>query len=35
MWPSLGNKQGWNANVVLPEYIYEALRARRPGKLRS
>src|SRR5262252_5290145 len=24
MWPSVGNKQGWNANVALPEYIYEA-----------
>src|SRR5215468_7268484 len=24
MWPSLGNKEGWNANVVPPEYIYEA-----------
>src|SRR5215831_10745922 len=24
MWPSVGNKQGWNANVVSPEYIYEA-----------
>src|SRR6476661_8277534 len=24
MWPSVGNKQGGNANVVPPEYIYEA-----------
>jgi len=24
MWPSVGNKQGWNSNVVPPEYIYEA-----------
>ena len=24
MWPSVGNKQGWNANVVHPEPIYEA-----------
>jgi len=24
MWPSLGNKQGWNANIVRPEPIYEA-----------
>src|SRR5262249_3700763 len=23
-WPSVGNKQGWNPNVVPPEYIYEA-----------
>ena len=22
MWPSVGNKQGWNANVHPPEYIY-------------
>ena len=24
MWPSVGNKQGWNAKVVHPEHIYEA-----------
>jgi len=24
IWPSVGNKQGWNVNVVPPEYIYEA-----------
>jgi arylsulfatase len=24
MWPSVGSKQGWNADVVHPEYIYEA-----------
>jgi arylsulfatase A-like enzyme len=24
MWPSVGNKQGWNANTVHPELIYEA-----------
>jgi arylsulfatase A-like enzyme len=24
IWPSVGNGQGWNANVVPPEYIYEA-----------
>ena len=24
MWTSVGNKQGWDANVVHPEYIYEA-----------
>jgi arylsulfatase A-like enzyme len=23
MWPSVGDKQGWNADVVHPEYIYE------------
>ena len=24
MWPSVGNQQGWNANVHAAEYIYEA-----------
>jgi arylsulfatase A-like enzyme len=24
MWPSVGNRQGWNANFVPPEPIYEA-----------
>jgi arylsulfatase A-like enzyme len=24
MWPSVGNKQGWNAKLVHPEHIYEA-----------
>ena len=24
VWPSVGNQQGWNANVHPPEYIYEA-----------
>ena len=24
MWPSVGNKQGWNANIAPPEVIYEA-----------
>ena len=24
VWPSVGNKQGWNAKVVHPEHIYEA-----------
>ncbi|MGB9433858.1 MAG: arylsulfatase [Candidatus Acidiferrum sp.] len=24
MWPSVGNKQGWNAKDVHPEHIYEA-----------
>ena len=24
MWPSVGNKQGWNAKIVSPEPIYEA-----------
>lgn len=32
MWPSVGNKQGWNAKAVPPEYIYEA---RKGGKARK
>jgi arylsulfatase A-like enzyme len=24
MWPSVGNKQGWDPKIVRPEYIYEA-----------
>jgi arylsulfatase len=24
VWPSVGNKQGWNAKVVHPQHIYEA-----------
>src|SRR3954449_8480580 len=24
MWPSVGNKQGWNARIVPPEPIYDA-----------
>ena len=24
MWPSVGDKQGWNAKIVHPEHIYEA-----------
>jgi arylsulfatase len=35
MWPSLGNKQGWNANVVSPNTSTKRIRARRPGKLQS
>ena len=36
MWPSVGNKQGWNAKVVHPEHIYEARKgekARQVGEL--
>ncbi len=36
MWPSVGDKQGWNAKVVPPEPIYEARkgdRARQVGTL--
>src|SRR5208282_353324 len=33
MWPSVGNKQGWNANVVHPEYIYEARKGEKPRQV--
>src|SRR5262249_38681325 len=30
IWPSLGNKQGWNASIVPPEYIYDAHTGEKP-----
>jgi arylsulfatase A-like enzyme len=30
MWPSVGNKQGWNAKIVPPEPIYEARKGETP-----
>jgi arylsulfatase A-like enzyme len=30
MWPSVGDKQGWNAKVVPPEPIYEARKGEKP-----
>jgi arylsulfatase len=30
MWPSVGDKQGWNAQVVPPEPIYEARKGEEP-----
>jgi arylsulfatase len=30
MWPSVGDKQGWNAKVVAPEPIYDAHKGERP-----
>jgi arylsulfatase A-like enzyme len=33
MWPSLGNKQGWNANIAHPEYIYEARKDEKPRQV--
>ncbi|MBR1190369.1 arylsulfatase [Bradyrhizobium sp. AUGA SZCCT0160] len=30
MWPSVGNEQGWNANVVHPEHIYKASKGEKP-----
>ncbi|MBR1156693.1 arylsulfatase [Bradyrhizobium sp. JYMT SZCCT0428] len=33
MWPSVGNKHGWNANVVHPEHIYEARKGETPQQV--
>jgi arylsulfatase A-like enzyme len=33
MWPSVGDKQGWNANIAPPEYIYEARKGEPPRKV--
>ncbi len=33
MWPSFGNKQGWNADVVAPEPIYEARKGQKPRQV--
>jgi arylsulfatase len=36
LWPSIGNKQGWNSNIAPPEPIYEARKgekARQVGEL--
>jgi arylsulfatase A-like enzyme len=33
MWTSLGNKQGWDAKVVHPEYIYEARKGEKPRQV--
>lgn len=33
MWPSIGNKQGWNAKIVPPQYIYEARRGEKAKKV--
>jgi hypothetical protein len=30
MWPSVGDKQGWNAKIVPPEPIYEARKGEKP-----
>ena len=32
-WPSVGNKQGWNAKVVHPEHIYEARKGEKPRQV--
>jgi arylsulfatase len=33
MWPSVGNKQGWNAKVVHPQHIYEARKGEEPRQV--
>jgi arylsulfatase A-like enzyme len=33
MWPSVGNKQGWNAKVVPPEPIYDARKGEKPREV--
>jgi arylsulfatase A-like enzyme len=33
MWPSVGSKQGWNANLVHPEQIYEARKSGKPRQV--
>jgi arylsulfatase len=33
MWPSVGNKQGWNAKVVHPQHIYEARKGETPRQV--
>jgi arylsulfatase A-like enzyme len=33
MWQSVGNKQGWNAKIVQPEYIYEARKGEKPRQI--
>lgn len=34
LWPSVGDKQGWNAKLNPPQYIYEARKGEKPKKLR-
>jgi arylsulfatase A-like enzyme len=33
MWPSTGNKQGWNEKIAHPQYIYEARKGETPKKI--
>src|SRR5579863_9369429 len=33
MWPSVGNKQGWNAKIAPPEPIYDARKGERPRQV--
>ena len=33
LWPSVGNRQGWDAKVVHPEHIYEARKGEKPRQV--
>lgn len=33
VWPSVGNKQGWDAKVVHPEHIYDARKGEKPRQV--
>ena len=33
MWPSVGNKQGWDAKVVHPQHIYDARKGEKPRQV--
>ncbi len=33
MWPSVGNKQGWDEKVVHPQHIYEARKGEKPRQV--
>src|SRR5215213_1260138 len=33
LWPSVGNRQGWEPKVVHPEHIYEARRGEKPRQV--
>ena len=34
LWPSVGQKQGWNAKLVHPQYIYEARKGEKPRQIK-
>ena len=33
MWPSVGNRQGWDAKIVHPEHIYDARKGEKPRQV--
>jgi len=33
LWPSIGNKQGWDPKIVHPEHIYEARKGEKPRQI--